>query len=176
MRELTFSGFLRKYVCELSEQETMSLYKLAKEASVDNPRLREPLFLYALFSDKTNVLLNATKDKRLNAEYSDLLKYFDKTYMLAALKEQNSKLPSGYLKVWKSYVSEKNRMATDNQTKLLMRNKIARLQNEKQVTNYRLYKDLGLNPGNLNAYLKHGDSSKLSLDTSRKVLNYLEMR
>jgi hypothetical protein len=176
MRELTFSGFLRKYVCELSEQKTMSLYKLAKEASVNTPRLREPLFLYALFSDKTDVLLNATKDKRLHAEYSDLLNYFDKAHLLVALKEQNSRLDSGYLKVWKSYVSEKNRLSTDNQTKLLMRNKIVRLQNEKQVTNYRLYTDLELNPGNLNAYLKHGDSSKLSLDTSRKVLNYLEMR
>lgn len=176
MRELTFPGFLQKYVCQLSEQETLSLYKLANEAAGKNPRLREPLLLYALFSGKKDVLLNATKDKRLHSEYAELLRHYDKALMSKKLKEHSSNLPSGYLKVWKSYDSEKNRMATDNQTKVLMRNKIVRLQNEKQVTNYRLYTDLGLNPGNLNAYLKHGDGSKLSLDTSRKVLNYLEMR
>lgn len=176
MRKLTFSGFLQKYVRELSEQNTMSLYKLANEATRKNPRLREPLLLYALFKDKADVLLSATKDKQLHTEYASLLELFDKARMLEALMSQSSNLPSGYLKIWKSYLSEKNRIATDNQTKVLMRNQIVRLQNEKHVTNYRLYVDLGLNPGNLNAFLKHGDSSKLSLDTSRKVLNYLEMR
>jgi len=96
--------------------------------------------------------------------------------MASALRAQSRKLPAEYLKVWKSYLSEKNRTVTDNQAKALMWNKIARLQNEKQVTNYRLYTDLELNHGNLNAYLKHGDSSKLSLDTTRKVLQYLENR
>lgn len=52
MRELTFRGFLTQYVKHLSVQETTSLYKLAKEASSTNPRLKEPLFLYALFSQK----------------------------------------------------------------------------------------------------------------------------
>lgn len=75
-----------------------------------------------------------------------------------------------------SYLSEKNRTVTDNLTKALMWNKISRLQNEKHVTKYILYTDLKLNHGNLNAYLKHGDCSKLSLDTTRKILRYLENR
>lgn len=42
------------------------------------------------------------------------------------------------------------------------------------VSNYRIYTDLKLNPGNLNAWLKHGDSSKVSLYTARKTLQYME--
>lgn len=176
MRELTFSGFLHKYVRDLSEQNTLNLYKLTAETASKNPRMREPLLLYALFADKSDVLLRVAKDKKLHAEYDDVLNQFDKQQMASALQAQSKKLPAGYLKVWKSYLSEKNRNITDNQTKALMCNKISRLQNEKQVTNYRLYTDLKLNHGNLNAYLKHGDCSKLSLDTTRKVLQYLENR
>ena len=35
------------------------------------------------------------------------------------------------------------------------------------------YRDLNLNPGNLNAWLTHQDCSKVSLNTARKTLNYL---
>ena len=51
---------------------------------------------------------------------------------------------------------------------------LTKLQKEKNISNYRIYKDLELNPGNINAYLKHGDPSKLSLATARKTLDYLE--
>lgn len=176
MRELTFEGFLRKYLRVLSKENTLSLYKLAEEAAVQNPRLREPLFLYALFSDKAELLLRATKDQHLKQEYLNLLNQYDKDKMKWALSTQSSALPARYLKVWRSYLSKKNRLSADDQIKLLMHKKIRSLQEEKQVSNYRLYKDLNLNPGNLNAYLKHRDSSKLSLDTSRRVLDYLDTR
>ena len=35
---------------------------------------------------------------------------------------------------------------------------------------YRLYTDLKLNPGNVNAWLKHNDSSKMSLDCVRQIV------
>lgn len=34
--------------------------------------------------------------------------------------------------------------------------------------------DLRLNPGNLNAWLKHGNSDKVSLETARRTLRYVE--
>ena len=176
MRELTFEGFLRRYLRGLSNGGTLSLYKLAEEAAGSNPRLREPLLLYALFSDKTELLLKAVKDQCLKQEYLNLLNRYDKDKMQLALSTQSSELGTRYLKVWRSYVSQKNRLSTDDEMKLLMHRKIRSLQEEKQVSNYRLCKDLKLNPGNLNAYLKHRDSSKLSLNTSRRVLHYLETR
>lgn len=81
-------------------------------------------------------------------------------------------LPEAYTKVWNSYQSRKNRLSADSHTKELMRQKIRSLQEQNRITNYRIYTDLGLNPGNLNAWLKHGDSRKVSLQTARSVLKF----
>ena len=43
---------------------------------------------------------------------------------------------------------------------------------KKKLTNYRIYADLKLNPGNVNAWLKHNDSSKMSLDCARQIYKY----
>jgi hypothetical protein len=157
MRDLTFAGFLKSYVRSLSKTETNSLYKLTKEAADENPRLREPLFLYAKFT-----------------EYKNLANRYDKAGFEAALQNAMSPLPEEYKKVWKSYLSKKNRLQNDNHTKELMRNKVVKLQKSKGVSNYRLYADLGLNPGNFNAWLKYGDPNKVSLDTARRAVKYFE--
>ena len=57
MRELTFVGFLSRYVRELSMSGTNSISKLAREAATNNYRLREPLLLYALSTDNSALLL-----------------------------------------------------------------------------------------------------------------------
>ena len=56
MRKLTFKGFLKKYVAELAGVQTASVHKLA-DCMTENPRLKEPLFLYALAFDKVDWLL-----------------------------------------------------------------------------------------------------------------------
>ena len=174
MRELTFRGFLIQYVRQLSEQETNSLYKLAAEAGSSNPRLREPLLLYAVYSQKQDVLLQATKEPALHAEYRRLALLYTADTMTDLLEQTSPVLPYEYHKVWKSYQSRKNRSQVDDHTKELMRQKVKRLQEKNGVTNYRIYTDLRLNPGNLNAWLKHGDSEKVSLEVARKTLRYVE--
>ena len=173
MRELTFNGFLKRYVRELSLQDTNSVYKLSAEAVKENPRLREPLFLYALFSDKMSVLMQACRNSELLAYYKPLSKY-SADEMASMLSSKSDKLAPEYHKVWRSYQSLKNRNKSDNDTKELIRAKVKRLQDETGVTNYRIYTDLKLNPGNLNAWLKHGDSEKVSLDVARQTLRYVE--
>ncbi|NLA87579.1 MAG: hypothetical protein GX847_09965, partial [Clostridiales bacterium] len=106
MRELTFTGFLKSYVRSLSEAETNSLYKLAKEAADKNPRLRDPLLLYAKFTDNTNVLLRAAKKTALYSEYKNLANRYDKAGFEAALQDASSPLPEEYKKVWRSYLSK----------------------------------------------------------------------
>lgn len=174
MRELTFRGFLTQYVRQLSEQETNSLYKLAAEAGSSNPRLREPLLLYALYSQKQDVLLQATKAPVLREEYHRLVSLYTADEMTELFEQASPVLPFEYHKVWKSYQSRKNRAQVDDHTKELMRQKVRRLQEKNGVTNYRIYTDLKLNPGNLNAWLKHGDSDKVSLETARRTLRYVE--
>ena len=174
MRELTFRGFLTQYVRQLSEQETNSLYKLAAEAGSSNPRLRDPLLLYAVYSQKQDVLLMATKDAALYEQYSQLVLRYTMDEMTDLLEQASPMLAAEYHKVWRSYQSRKNRGQADNHTKELMREKVKRLQEKNGVTNYRIYTDLKLNPGNLNAWLKHGDSDKVSLETARMTFRYVE--
>ena len=171
MRELTFLGFLTEYVRSLSKAGTTSVFTLAKEAASDNPRLREPLLLYALASGKKDILLRAAKKFALEEFYAPALAAIGDNSIETVL-EKNC-LPQEYVKVWRSYLAKKNTFRTNDVTKELMRNKILRLQKERNVTNYRIYTDLKMNPGNLNAWLKHGDNSKISLDSARSCLMYL---
>mgnify|MGYP007101856538 CR=1 FL=1 len=47
------------------------------------------------------------------------------------------------------------------------------VQKEKRCSNYRIYKDLDLNPGNINSWLKDGDGTKVSFHTAERILDYL---
>jgi len=174
MRELTFLGFLTRYVRQLSFSATNGFYKLAEEAGTSNPRLREPLFLYAIYSKKETLLLQATKNTELHWYYQTMLNSHSEESISKALASHSTDLAEEYHKVWKSYLNVKNRNQADNHTKALMRNKVKRLQEKYKVTNYRIYTDLKLNPGNLNAWLKHGDCDKVSLDVARQTLRYVE--
>jgi len=174
MRELTFRGFLTQYVKRLSKANTNSLYKLAEEASSGNARLREPLFLFALYSGKQTVLLQATKDQSLFAEYERLALQYSVSEMTQLLERSAPELPNAYHKVWRSFQSKKNAGQSDDHTKELMRQKVRRLQERYGVSNYRIYTDLQLNPGNVNAWLKHGIANKVSLETARRTLRYVE--
>ena len=174
MRELTFRGFLTQYVRQLSNNDTNSLYKLMEEVSANNLRLREPLLLFALYTDKQDVLLRAAKTTQFYDSYFKLLTTYTVDSMTMHLKAQSTLLPEDYLKVWRSYLTVKNRNQTDDYTKDLMRKKIKRLQEQTGITTYRIYTDLNLNQGNLNAWLKHGKNGKVSLETARKTLQYIE--
>ena len=174
MRELTFKGFLSQYVRQLSKFDTNGLYKLAEEASCDNPRLREPLLLYALYSGKQRVLLQATKNPDLFVVYEEMVLKYSADQMTSMFETNSTVLPVEYHKVWKSFLVHKNRGRSDDHTKELMRQKVRRLQARYGVSNYRIYTDLKLNPGNVNAWLKHGVADKVSLDTARKTLRYVE--
>ena len=164
VRKLTFEGFLKQYVTELSGVQTASIHKLAN-CLHENPRLKEPLYLYALVFDKVNLLLRYAKDPVCLAEYERLSNRYSREQVLALLQNQSAELSEGYLKVWRSYCSVRDAALADNDTKELIHQK-------KHLTNYRIYADLKLNPGNVNAWLKHNDSSKMSLDCARQIYKY----
>ena len=71
MRKLSFEGFLKRYVVELSGVQTTNVHKLA-DCLCENPRMKEPLFLYALTFDKVNLLLRYTMNSNVAAEYNQL--------------------------------------------------------------------------------------------------------
>ena len=101
------------------------------------------------------------------AEYNQLSNRYSSVKMLSLLENLSPELPEGYLKVWRSYCSVRDATLADNDTKELIHRRVLELQKEKHLTNYRLYTDLQLNPGNVNAWLKCNDSNKMSLNCAR---------
>lgn len=173
MRRLTFRGYLTWYLPQLAGQRTLSVRRLTEMAASSAPRLREPLFLYALYTEKLDTLLSAAAGTPMYAEYLGLTERYTPDEMTDALMRQDEDIPVGYRKVWTSYLFAANRTAVDNDSKNIMRNRIRRLQEAKHISNYRIYTDLGLNRGNVNAWLSRGDNRKVGLDTARRVLAYV---
>lgn len=160
MRELTFKGYLQKLLCDLSDCNSKSLYKFARLAE-HNARLRDALCLYLHFyvPDKLS---------------SRLMKRFAYLKRLSiTMPEQLTQSQSEYKTVYENYLDQKNAKQNDDKLKALMQKKIVEAQIEKGITNYRIYKTLDLNPGNVNAFLKYGDVNKVGLNTARKILGFV---
>lgn len=116
MAELTFQKFLKTYVRQLSEQNTISIIRLAEEASSTNYRLREPLLLYALSTGQSDKLLCATKDASLYKEYHRILTTYLNEQVMAILADGTDELSENYHKVWRSYVSVRDRSQGDRKS------------------------------------------------------------
>lgn len=164
MRKLTLLGFLTEYVRSLSERNTLNTHKLIDEVYSGNDRLREPLFMYCYYSNKTDVLMKylAVGDK---AEYADIAELLE--------KGNTDRLPENYIKVLNSYKCKAGMKATDEHIKELMIEKIIKLKGQKNISNYRIYTELNINAGNFNDFIKNRKLNKLSLNKSREVYNYL---
>ena len=174
MRQLTFAGFTEKYVSSLSASGTSAIYPLVREAVAGNARLKAPLFLYALANNRLHTLLKATKDTMLYSEYAALAERYTLDTLTKDLSEKAEYLPEEYQKVWNTYISVSTMHKRDERVKGLMRKRVLDLQKEHSVSTYRLCKDLNLNVANVNAWLKNGVPSKVSIDKARSMLAYLE--
>ncbi len=173
MRPLTFNGFLKNYLQQLSGTETESVNKLLK-LSQDNPRLRAPLALYAkavLPEQQLGRLMQ--KDPVFRGELEQHLAFVQTEGDLVKFLA-GGKAPAEYEKVYRSYAAKRDRVQTEQELKELIRRKALNLRAEKKISDYRAYKDLRLNPGNYHAFMRQGDVAKLSLANAKRVLEYLE--
>ena len=121
---------LKQYVAELAGVQTASVHKLADCLS-ENPRLKEPLFLYTLTFDKVDLLLRYTANSAVAAEYEQLSNRYSLAQMLLLLENQSHELPEGYLKVWRSYCSVRDAVLADNDTKELIHRRVLELQEKR---------------------------------------------
>jgi len=64
-------------------------------------------------------------------------------------------------------------MDNELHTKTLVLKKIRTIQQQKQISNYRIYTDLKMNQGNVNDFLTNGNVSKLSLSSVEKIFDYV---
>lgn len=173
MRALSFYGYLKQYLRTLSGLETESVYKFL-DAIGDNPRIREPLLLYALLSlSGTRLERFVRKDARMEEDYGEYFRGCDDADSLVRALERDA-TPNDYKKVYRSYVARRDAGKTAQALKELIRKDILRLQREKPVSQYRVYKDLGINPGNYDAFVNHGQTGRVSLDMAQRIFKYWE--
>lgn len=174
MRQLTFAGYLKSYVRYLADTESLELSRLWNRVG-SHPRVTEPLLLLAAVSGRSSAL-----ETQVPAESPllDELRLLDQLgtagELESALAHEDPRLRPEYLKVWRSYVVRRDANLRDSDLKQRARERVLQLEAERHVTRYRMAKDLGLNPGNLHAFLAQGNVSKLSLDHAYQLLEYLK--
>lgn len=172
MRQLTFKGFLTHYVQELSSAHTLDMKKLALEAANANERLQAPLVLYAVAAGKSDLLARYLRSMGSGSEMLRALSIYSKDALAEQLQETHNAFDA-YGKVWISYCVLRDAPQRDAAVKATMRRKIQRIQREKNCSNYRIYAALGLNPGNINSWLKNGDCSKVSYETAAQIMDFV---
>jgi hypothetical protein len=174
MRQLTLSGFLDSYVRYLSGEDTLAPRRLVSLLPAE-PRLAEPLLLWATVtgrSERLARLLAGNQD--LLAELRQLVSLREAGRLEDVLSSEDPRLRPEYSKAWRSYVARRDAPARDARLKLEARERILTLESEKSVSRYRMAKDLGLNPGNLHAFLSQGDPKKMALEKAHRLVEYLE--
>lgn len=167
---LTFAGFVLQYCRELSGLDTTSVRKLCAAAAGDAPRTAEPLFLHALGASRLELLLGCCSGTWMEDGFSSLARLAE-PYAGDALRfVEEADVPSRYTSVLDAYRSRLARTETDRRVIALMRGQTLEALGEGDITIYRLCTDLGLNKGNVYAYLNAGDVTKVSRDTARRIL------
>lgn len=169
MRELTFKGYLLSQLRELSGFNSTSLYTFSQLAR-NNARLKDVLSLYLVMY--TGEKLRSKLLKKFDYLNSSCEKLKGLNYDNAETYLQNDSL-SEYRTVYNNFLNQQNRKEQEERLKMMMYRKIAEVKQAKCVTNYRIYNELNLNPGNVNAFLKNEDTSKVSVDTARKILAFV---
>lgn len=158
MNKLTIIGYLKMYFREEFGVDTLSVRKLASLYE-SSPELKEYVALYAVLTNK----------EHLCAKNMDLFKECIRIKEAKSIKMISSK----YKSIYKDY-EECADSKQDDEFKRKIRNRIIEIQSDKRISNYRIYTDLSMNPGNVNSFLKNGDCNKLSLDAVRRIWKYVE--
>jgi hypothetical protein len=175
MRRPTFAGWIRRLILNLAHTDSFNLRKFAASAQKDTPRLVEPLLLYAYDSCRTERLLDYIWNEEIQTSYEIALRALDgKDLTTRALFERDTNgLPYEYEKHLNSFRIAYHKLNTINASKKMRWERSRTLQREKGISAAEIYRALKLNPGNVNAYLKHGSLDKVSLENATRIMNYL---
>ena len=171
---LTFKGFLKSYCRELSGERTLSLRELVRMAAEDAPRLAEPVFLLATAEGKSDYLRGLAEGTWMEAEYGRAAEILEQSGKPVEETLSQGMLPERYQSVWDAYRGKRCKPQNDRRVNGLMREKTLAALERAGMTCYRLCKELGLNKGNVYAYLHRGDDSKVSRDTARAIMAYAQ--
>lgn len=172
---LTFRGWLLSYCQELTGLKTTSVKKLVSAVEGSAPHASAAVFFLAVETERVDDLLDRASDPELLAEWESMAAMLPEspTGAEAFARTNYDDLPIRYRKVIDAYDAVAEGRENDERAKALMAEKtVAALANAGK-TRYRLCRDLGLNEGNVYAWLA-GDPSKVSRATARRAWRYAE--
>ena len=168
MRQLTFSGFLDRYIRELSGLDRIDIAKMAVMADGQMPRIKEPLVVYASLKRSPQTIRKLFGNTSLKDDYNSffaLCDNYDENYFMS--------LPENYKKLYKSYLSVRDQKENKKRIKQLYRDNILKLRNSSGITDYKICKTLNINHGNLHSFLYQGRCENISLENVRKIYDLI---
>ncbi len=170
---LTFKGFLRAYCRELTGLETDSLKRLISRTVNKTPAAAETVMAFAAIQGKAEYAASLAKGSWLEDGYR---KFLTEYAAFGSVDEYLSSkhAPDRYRKVWRAYLAKRDAVVADRRVSALMREKTRTFMSRSGLTIYELCKALGLNKGNVYAYLNKGDTSKVSRATARRIMEFAE--
>ena len=175
MSTLSFLGWLKLELERMSNVKTISIHKLAVLVQEENSRLAEPLLLFAMETGVVPRLMSFINDREIKQEYQEVLDVCGGKSILDLDETGKESLPWSYRKLLNNWRAAERKAQHIENSKRIRLERSLQLMKEKSVSNAQVYQALSLNPGNTNAYLKHHDISKLSLENSTKIMKYLYM-
>ena len=173
MRRPNFKGWVSRELTYLSGENTLDLRRLAFLAQGPVPRLRERLVLYAFAAGHVTRLKGYLYREDMLAEVDILAEKLTGVNLNDPEQTESLELPARYKKAFHSYMAAYRRIDTINESKKLRWEKSIELQKRKGISNARICRALGLDPGNTNAYLKDAEIDRLSLEKATAILKYL---
>lgn len=168
---LTFKGFLRLYCRELTGLQTDNLRKLRDSVATRMPAAAEALMVFAAVQDKARYLATISKGTWMEFGYAEMAELLDDPEEVSFFL-QSSEAPPRYRAVWNAYIARRYAIAGDRLLIAGIRRQTLQAMEGRDVTVYRLCKDLGLNKGNIYAFLGKGDDTKVSRHTAQRILEY----
>lgn len=175
MRRPVFHRWIRAEVLRLHGGDRFRLRELAAAAQGDEPRLKEPLLLWALAQGRGEALLALVWDGAVAAEYRAVAALLDGCDFadVQSLEAMRGALPKAYGKFIGSYLAAYALPETNAESKRLRRERARTAQLQKGVTSTQVSRALGLDLGNVNAFLKDGAVERVSLENATRIMKYL---
>lgn len=172
MKYQGFDSFLKEYARSLNAENTLSLFKSEKLVQ-NNSRFFDVFTFYLLLDCKAESTLLKYRDNLPNL-YNHYLE-FQVKYRGLNLSNLESFVLSldDFNELKKLYNSYKNLKLNKVLTqKRMYLNEIKNNIKFNRLSKYRIYKDLNLNPGNTNDFIKNENIDKLSLENIEKIYFY----
>ena len=125
--------------------------------------MKDSLILYCALTDNRELFNNYTDNK-----YFDLLERINIDNFLSDDFDEYE-----FKKIYSSYMSKMKVFEYDDDTKRRARLSIIEIATKKNITWYRIYTDLKLNPGNVNDFFKNDNPTKLSLKSVKAIYKFV---